>query len=318
MADSRSRQLAECVAQHVALSAQEITLEPIRTGKFNSSYIALVAGRREWVLRVAPPESSVFVFYERAMMRQEPGIHELLGACTDIPIPRIVAYDESKSSLDRDYMLMDYLPGIPMSESREIDSDAILYRVGRCLAQAHSQTKDDFGYLGEHQPMDPQPSWNDAFWLMWRMLVDDIVQTGHYDQEDAKRLLSLLDSHLSDFDRRVPSSLLHMDVWAQNLLVENGSRLTGLLDWDRALWGDPEIEFAVLDYCGISQPAFWKGYGQVRDESPAALRRNAFYLLYEIQKYIVIRHGRNGDPAGARAYKDQVMEIIEQMEQSPR
>ena len=29
-----------------------------------------------------------------------------------------------------------------------------------------------------------------------------------------------------------------------------------------------------------------------------------FYLLYEIQKYIVIRHGRNSDPAGAQAYKN--------------
>ena len=81
------------------------------------------------------------------------------------------------------------------------------------------------------------------------------------------------------FDRPVPAALLHMDVWAQNILVDDGGRLTGLVDWDRALWGDPEIEFAVLDYCGISTPAFWQGYGRERDLSEPAQVRRVFYLL---------------------------------------
>jgi aminoglycoside phosphotransferase (APT) family kinase protein len=100
-----------------------------------------------------------------------------------------------------------------------------------------------------------------------------------------------------------------MDVWAQNILVDDASSLTGLVDWDRALWGDPEIEFAVLDYCAVSKPAFWEGYGRARDESEEARVRNIFYLLYEIQKYIVIREGRNNDPDGARWYKQHVMQI---------
>jgi aminoglycoside phosphotransferase (APT) family kinase protein len=77
----------------------------------------------------------------------------------------------------------------------------------------------------------------------------------------------LLDRHIDVFDRPVPASLLHMDVWAENILADERGRLRGLIDWDRALWGDPEIEFAVLDYCGISEPAFWEGYGVERDTS---------------------------------------------------
>ena len=108
----------------------------------------------------------------------------------------------------------------------------------------------------------------------------------------------------------VPSSLLHMDVWHQNILVDERGNVTGIVDWDRALWGDPEIEFAVLDYCGISEPDFWEGYGRERDLSPAARVRQVFYLLYELQKYIVIRHGRSREPTRARGYKAQVMEIV--------
>ncbi|MBD3308020.1 phosphotransferase [candidate division KSB3 bacterium] len=100
------------------------------------------------------------------------------------------------------------------------------------------------------------------------------------------------------------------DVWSQNILIDEAGNLTGLVDWDRAVWGDPEIEFAVLDYCGISRPAFWEGYGQNRDQSAAARVRNAFYLLYELQKYIVIRQGRHHDPASARRYKEQVVQMV--------
>jgi fructosamine-3-kinase len=148
-------------------------------------------------------------------------------------------------------------------------------------------------------------------------------------------LRDLLDRRLPLFDRRkmpagpVPNraklvgrgtnhsiwngaSLLHMDIWHQNILVDENGRVTGIVDWDRALWGDPEIEFAVLDYCGISEPAFWEGYGQPRDESEAARIRQVFYLLYELQKYIVIRQGRGHDPASARNYKRQVMQIVHQ------
>ena len=116
-----------------------------------------------------------------------------------------------------------------------------------------------------------------------------------------------------------PAPLLHMDVWAENILADSEGRLTGLIDWDRACWGDPEIEFAVLDYCGISTPGFWRGYaadGAGRDpregDGDAAVRR-VFYLLYEVQKYIVIRIARNGNPAGAERYRQMARELAAQL-----
>ena len=103
-----------------------------------------------------------------------------------------------------------------------------------------------------------------------------------------------------------------MDVWHQNILVNSNSEVTGIVDWDRGLWGDPEIEYAVLDYCGISEPAFWEGYGKRRDSSAEARLRQTFYLLYELLKYIVIREGRNNDSPGARRYKEQALTIVSQ------
>jgi fructosamine-3-kinase len=124
----------------------------------------------------------------------------------------------------------------------------------------------------------------------------------------------LLDVHAARFERDVPACLLHMDVWAQNILIGDDGTLTGLVDWDRGLWGDPEIEFAVLDYCGVSGPAFWEGYGTPRDMSAEARIRGTFYLLYELQKYILIRRVRGGDAAAADGYRRRSLEIARALE----
>ena len=123
----------------------------------------------------------------------------------------------------------------------------------------------------------------------------------------------LLETYLDYFDRPVRPSLLHMDVWSQNILIDEVGNVTGLVDFDRALWGDVEIEFAVLDYCGISEPPFWEGYGSIRDESPAAMIRRQFYLLYEVQKYMPIRVWRRNNPTDAARYKQHSFLLASQL-----
>jgi aminoglycoside phosphotransferase (APT) family kinase protein len=310
MSDWTEDRLEACVRRHLPEVAGRVRFEPIRTGKFNTSYFVR-AGGEALVLRIAPPDDAVFCFYERGMMKQEPGIHRLLREKTDVPVARVIALDESRESIDRDFLLMERLPGTALSDRPACDPNRILEETGRCLAEVHALTAEAYGYLGEHRPMEPQPTWAEAFRVMWGRLIDDIAATGHYDAAEAKRLVGLLEERLALFDRPVEASLLHMDIWSQNLLVDGEGRLSGIVDWDRALWGDPEIEFAVLDYCGISRPAFWHGYGRQRDTSPGARVRGVFYFLYELQKYIVIRHGRSLDPAAARRYKRDVMHVVE-------
>ena len=308
MGSFSSRDLESIIRHHRGDVSGDISFRRIVTGKFNTSYFVR-AGNEQLILRIAPPRDSVFVFYERDMMRQEPDIHKLLLSETTVPVPRIFAYDDSHTLIQRDFLIMERLPGIPFSEAHRASTNVALRQVGEYLAQAHSLTAEQYGYLGAHRPMEPQNTWVEAFEIMWNSMVDDIVAVGHYDKKESSSMRALLDQYIAIFDRPIPASLLHMDVWGQNILVDGSGNVTGLVDWDRALWGDPEIEFAVLDYCGISEPAFWEGYGQERDVSSPAQMRQVFYLLYEVQKYIVIRHGRDRDPVTAKQCKRQVMEI---------
>ncbi len=308
----------EALAQaHLPPGCRLAGLTPIATGKHNRSYWVQATDGRRWVLRVAPPDEIGLLFYERRMMRQEPELHALIRARTTVPVPDIVVADFSRARLDRDWLMMAALPGLPLSQarlSREATARA-LTEVGEYLRQLHSLRAPDclgsraYGYLGAHRPMEPQPTWDTAFAVMWSQLLDDIVACGCYTSEQAGWLRHLYERQRHLFAHPVEPALLHMDVWAENILVDADGRVTGLIDLDRALWGDPEIEFAVLDYCGISQPAFWRGYRAERDRSPAAQVRQRFYLLYELQKYMPIAVWRRHDVAAARAYRAQALTL---------
>jgi fructosamine-3-kinase len=289
-----------------------------------------------FVLRIAPqddtPDDPRFLFYERLMMRQEPELHALVSSETELPIPEILAADFSRQIIDRDYLLMRALPGTPMSEAYDLGRDRrdqALYQVGQLLRELHTLSAREhlgavsaaspvdgavYGYLGAHHPMAGQTSWVDAFHVMWNKLLDDVVACGTYSGEEARHYRELLDRYSTLFDRPVRPSLLHMDVWSQNILVDQRGNVTGLVDFDRALWGDIEIEFAVLDYCGISEPPFWEGYGKRRDTSPEAMIRQRFYLLYEIQKYMPIRVWRSQQPKDALRYKRTCQALAAQLD----
>ena len=313
--------LTALVLAHVDADPAALCFTPIRTGKHNTSYW-VDSGRGRFVLRIAPPDDAGFLFYERRMMRQEPELHALVRAQTGIPVAEVVAYDFTRTLVARDYLLMVALPGTPLSDFPGLTRaqfERALRQVGGYLRQLHALiagehlAEEAHGYLGAHHPMDPQPTWTAAFRVMWNKLLDDVVACGAYTAGEAQGLRDLLDLYVELFDRPVVPRLLHMDVWSQNILIDELGNVTGLVDFDRALWGDVEIEFAVLDYCGISEPAFWEGYGTQRDESPAARIRRQFYLLYEVQKYMPIRIWRRNDPVSAARYRRQSLALAAQL-----
>jgi fructosamine-3-kinase len=313
--------LARLVLTHVDTRPDSLRFTPVHTGKHNTSYW-VDCDRGRFVLRIAPPDEAGFLFYERRMMRQEPGLHQLIQATTTIPVAQVIGHDFRRTLIDRDYLIMTALPGTPLSDVAGLTQTRLnraLHQVGEHLRQLHTLAAVEqlgikaYGYLGEHHPMEPQAAWATAFHVMWNKLLDDVVACGCYTAQEAQGMRDLLDLYIELFDRPVTPSLLHMDVWSQNILIDEAGNVTGLVDFDRALWGDVEIEFAVLDYCGVSEPAFWEGYGSPRDTSHEAMIRRQFYLLYELQKYMPIRIWRRNDPAGAERYKQQCLALAQQL-----
>ncbi len=291
-------------------------LRPFGAGKFSQTF-AVQGPAGDYVLRVAPPDDLLQLFYEYRMMRQEPAIHARLLAETSVPVPPIVAHDFSRKLIDRDYLIMPTMGGGPLSDtSLDAAGQGKAHRQwGGYVAEIHSLTdaQGRFGYLGEHCCMEPQPTWARAFADMYRREMDDIVRCGVYDAATADMAKELLQENIDAFGSCQESHLLHGDLWVTNLMVAEDGTVTAVLDFDRACWGDIEWDLAIAEYCGVTRGDFWEGYGrQVQTHTgPAAVRR-MFYLLYEHQKYIVISMStRRNDPPRARNYAEQSLAAME-------
>lgn len=292
--------------------------QPFGAGKFSEAFAVSNEDNEQFVLRIAPPDSVLQLFYEYRMMRQEPGIHRRLLEETSVLVPEILAHDFSRRLIDRDFLIMPRLRGNPLSSVtlKSSATDRAFREWGQYVAQIHTVTDLDnrFGYLGERKCMEPQASWREAFRVMYRKELDDICSCGVYSQTQADDAMALLEDCLEIFGACQTSTLCHGDLWVTNLLVQPDGEVTGVIDFDRACWGDIEWDFAIAEYCGITRPAFWEGYGRMANtQSGDAAIRRLFYLLYEHQKYIIISmSSRRNDPRRAGRYAHECLAIMDQ------
>jgi fructosamine-3-kinase len=270
----------------------------IGAGHYNDSYyIDTEQGR--FVLRIAPPDSVPKLFYEIDMMKSEVGIHELVRDQTNLPVAQIVYHDFSREVVYRDYLIMDYLEGSPAYLDEK--------ELGGYVRELHAIKSDRCGYPERTAPTGE--SWHDIFETYVELIFKDCLSCGIIDRHEYDYFLSIYKKH-SAVIAEVPASLLHLDLWSQNILTVDG-RITGILDFDRGLYGDPELEFAVLDTYGYSGPEFFAGYGQPRPNDSKAQIRQRLYIVYELIKYAFIRSARNKKRSVGRSHVEQCKGILQ-------
>jgi thiamine kinase-like enzyme len=93
-----------------------------------------------------------------------------------------------------------------------------------------------------------------------------------------QKLRDVLDNHSACMNEVSEPSLIHWDLWDGNLLIENG-QITGIIDFERALWGDPLIEYYFTN-ASLDNTAFKKGYGRYEQLSVMEQKRVLYYRLY--------------------------------------
>ena len=269
-------------------------IERVSTGKFNTTFYADIPGHR-LVVRIAPPEGIGYVFYEVNMMAQEPDLHRLLLEKTTVPVPEIYFYDTDRDILASDFLIMRRMPGTPASQFGYLSPrvwSVSLKQLGGYLRQIHDITAEQYGYLGAHRPMEPQESWVNAFEIMWSRMIKQIVEMEAYSPQQGAHMIKLFNQYRSVFERDVPASLLHMDVWSQNILIDADGNVTGLLDWDRALWGDPRSNLR----CSIIAASRSRRSGMAMEESVTNHRKRASAM-----SFIICTRYRNISLSGAPA-----------------
>ncbi len=274
-------------------------LRPFGSGLYNSVHVFKLEDKK-FILRAAPPDDTPKLFYEVDMMHSEPPVHELVQKQTDIPVPEIVYHDFSRNVFDRDYLIMEKLPGTVGGYDLE--------ELGRYISRLHDikQKEGKFGYPCRRFDMGGR--WRDVFLDCAHRIFHDCRRAGAVSTEEHDYFTSVYRSCESVFIDCEPC-LLHLDLWRTNILTDSG-RITGILDFDRGLYGDPELEFAVLDTYSSATEEFFEGYGRPRPCCEEAEVRRVLYLVYELIKYPFIRLARGGSESTAAEHVRECRSLI--------
>ncbi|MFC0436052.1 aminoglycoside phosphotransferase family protein [Kutzneria buriramensis] len=245
-----------------------------RTGGQLSSVYELRAGDRAVIVKVYDEKW-------RWKQAKEAHVYRLLAEHGIQPVPAVLRVEPDTELIGKAFTVMTRLPGTPLSETPVDDVAAVYRQLGGMLAAIHAIPQPGFGYVTTHV-LDPVPD-NTAYMgrqfakklrefreLQGDPVLHDLVQ--HY-----------VAAHADLFASCEAPVLCHNDVHEGNVLVEDGE-LTGLVDIENALAGDPWLDLAKADYYATrgdaaKLTALLAGYGA---EPDGRLRLYTIYHALEL------------------------------------
>lgn len=277
--------IEKLVRSQFGSAIQIAKITPLTDGWFNTAYdLQFLDNQADMILRIAPDPQQRVLTYEKEMMHKEIMIYKTTESFDDIPIPRLLASDTSRTIIGRDYMFTEKFSGKPLDKIKEHLSQEALQsiekEIGSYAARMHAHKGHLFGYFGDG-PGSSSQTWQEAFLAFIEALLNDGESLDVQLPLTYTKLQELFRKHVASLDAITEPSLIHWDMWAGNIFVlpENGTyKVEGIIDWERALWGDPEIETAM---CGkFYGKAFFDGYGRNLLSGDDAKIRQCMYRLY--------------------------------------
>jgi aminoglycoside phosphotransferase (APT) family kinase protein len=216
--------------------------------------------------------------------------------------------------IERDYVFQTFIEGERWSD---IEGDLTpeetidLWRqCGEITKRIHCTTGHQFGHP---YPGQQFAKWSETILNRFSRIVRSMLDR----QLDTSTFSSIFDVVCANtplFDEIKIPHLLHGDLWTFNLLVRRKGKkptIVGVLDADRAWWGDPLADW-IMFLLNIrrqepewQQPlsAFFDGYGKPDDRAAAQFRQE-IYIAMHIGT-CAVASARNGNEEDiARAYRD--------------
>lgn len=245
-----------------AFPGQELLrMKELEGGCFSAAYEVMLSDQRQAVLKIAPLPDAQIMSYEKNIMYCEVTILELVKKQTTVPVPGVYYYDDSCTVCESPYFFMEKIPGQNFSEVSdslpEEEKKRLKQEAGKYVRQLSSVTGEKFGYPG--QPGFQGSDWFSVFESMMRLAVSDARKLNIDFKIDLDYLFQCFYEDEVCFREIQTPRLVHWDLWDGNIFVENG-KISGIIDFERAVWGDPLMEVGFR--CYNQSEDFLTGYGQ--------------------------------------------------------
>jgi aminoglycoside phosphotransferase (APT) family kinase protein len=210
-----------------------------------------------------------------------------------VPLPEILAADDSKALLPHNFALMTKREGRHvlslLDELSDLELEEVNRQVGVILRRLHDVTFDAFGYVGVSGVVEPHATNADYMTFQFEKKLREFDRLGGDPKllHQAERYVRERSDLLIDC---LCASLCHDDCHEGNVLVlanDDHWRVSALLDFENAVAGDPLLDLAKT-HCYARRPsearlnALVEGYGEVRYGWREAIDLYAVYHLLEL------------------------------------
>jgi aminoglycoside phosphotransferase (APT) family kinase protein len=250
-------------------------------GWCNVAYLLRLADGREVVMKIAPPPGVEVMTYEKDMLAGEVAVIRLVGGATSVPVPHVDHYDPSCEIIAAPWFLMTRVPGENFGEVSgswpDERSQAVWRQIGAVNAELNTIVGDSFGRYG----LPGVRSWREAF----TGILEDVLADGErrgvdlgWSYDEVRQSIA---DHQACLDAVTVPRFCEWDLWGSNVMVHD-DRITGIIDHERAFWGDPIMEAGFLAAGSVSAgdpSGFLAGYGR-GPLTPDEFDRRRLYNLH--------------------------------------
>jgi len=261
----------------------------INDGWFNTIHVLELDDDSRVVFKASPPPTFAVMRYERNILATEVAVYRCLtqaGVC----VPQVLVDCPTGDGLGHAWFMMAFVAGENWAHLRKRLPIDLCDRVDASIAQqavrVNSIKGERFGRWGEDHCRSS--SWATSFLLMLEDLLADAQDKCVDLPCSATRLRNLFRAARAELDEVKTPQLVLWDLHDGNVMVKPESlALAALLDTDRALWGDPLMEFYFRSLANTSEA--WKqayrrscaAAGRVYPlDTTGAAQRLALYELY--------------------------------------
>lgn len=257
---SRAEMIKICSCAFPELRVKEIM--EMDMGFFNNTYRITFHDASKAILRVAPHHSELLYSHESHLMRGEYTINPFFSVISEY-IPRTLFADFSGKLISRDYVFQSFIDGViwgTVQDAMQVEENECIWKqLGAITKRINSVTHN---YFGTAYPFPGFKTWSQYFIDLLEKRLHDMYRFGLFDSE-LLAFKDLVNECKPWLDEVSVANMCHGDLWPNNILIrktERGLKIVGILDIERAYWGDPLAEwtFSTFDY----PPAFWKAYGK--------------------------------------------------------
>lgn len=261
-----------------AFGLSTTVIQELTDGWANAAYSIMLEDGRSFIIKAAPTSATKMMTYEHNMMQAEVSAMRLVKEAGSIPVPLIYTYDTSKSIVECEYFIMEKLLGQPYNKVKDSLSteqqNEIEYALGKYSRRINEIRGESFGYFAA--PGELGHTWKTTFHRMLLDVVGDAESENLALPASYETVRHEISLRLDALDEVTEPLLVHWDLWDGNIFVNDGA-INGLIDFERAIWGDPLLEVYFSHF--NNSKSYLEGYGMT-ELTPSQRERRVLYDLY--------------------------------------